>query len=168
MKKLAKNTAIILCLAFMATAIQLCSTGCKKAEPEENIYCTDQEAANYYGNLPCSYLSPNEKLTRGKWSIYNVKTEYYISGSLTTTSDSATEKWTIQFFNSGNFFEFVNGTTYQGQWHLSGDQLTIDQWTYDDDHIKMKSLIYRFRESWIVNNTLYGRHTIFQAIITAD
>lgn len=160
MKKLAKNSAIILCMAFMATAIQLCSTGCSKKQQSEEIYCTDPESANYYQSLPCRYLSESEKLTRVKWSVKNVRTEYYQSGTMTTQTDSAVNNWSIQFFDSGNFFEWVNGQIYQGQWQLTGSQLTMDQWTYDVDYIKMKTMKYRFKESWMLNSTLYARHTI--------
>ena len=162
MKKLAKNTAIILCMAFMATAIQMCFSGCRKNENQES-YCTDPEAVNYYDNSPCEYLSDIDKLTRIKWKITSVTTEMYQSGELITSSDSSVTDWTIQFFESGNFFEKSNGQTYQGQWTLTNNQLTLDQWTYDVDFIKMKTLKYRFKESWILNSTLYSRHTVFSA-----
>lgn len=163
MKKFAKNAVIILCMAFMATAIQMCFSGCRKNNSQEEIYCTDPEAGNYFGTLPCNYLSDTEKLTRVKWKINSITTEMYQSGSLVTSSDSAVTDWTIQFFESGNFFEKSNGQTYQGQWTLTNNQLTLDQWTYDVDLIKMKTLKYRFKESWILNSTLYSRHTVFSA-----
>lgn len=162
MKKLAKNSAIILCLAFMATAIQMCFSGCRKNENQES-YCTDPEAVNYYGNSPCEYLSDIDKLTRRKWKITSVTTEIYQSGDLISSSDSSVTDWTIQFFSSGNFYEQSNGQTYQGQWQLDGNKLILDTWAYDVDYIRMKALKYRFKESWMLNSTLYVRHTIFNA-----